>query len=128
MSEWVNEISISGRREYQLQYAADSVVAAEAAFVERRARDGLPIIALVARLGLRQTGQSRGVLPVVPAELVKDQIERRRHQEGESAGPGLPKCVPRRAGDVAVRVLFEHQGVRTVRIVRGHFIAQRNVI
>src|ERR1043165_3735514 len=92
------------------QDATESVVAAHAAFVERRAGDWFPVVARAVVIErLRNAGQFRRVLAVVAAKFVNDEIERRNDEDSETARAGLVKRVTRRAGDVTIGVVFELQ-------------------
>src|SRR5947207_13813712 len=101
--------SISPRRANHLKDAANAIVAAEAALVKWRARNRFPVVAVVTGFRLRQARQRRIVLPVVAAHLVNDRLKRRHDDQRESAGARFPIRIARRASDVSVRVLLEHQ-------------------
>src|SRR6185295_11720777 len=79
-------------------------------------------------LRLGQTRERRVVLPIVTAHFVNHQVQRGHDDESESTRARFPKGIARRSSNVAVHVMFEHQRVRTMRIVRRHLVAQRDVI
>src|SRR4051812_28122981 len=74
----VERFSFPHRSADHLQDAADSVVAGEAAFIERGARDGCPVVAGVIRLEvLWKAGEGRIVLVVAATHFVNYKVERR---------------------------------------------------
>jgi hypothetical protein len=60
-------------RANHLQHAPNAIVPTAAAFLERRTRNRLPVVAITIGLGLRQSRQRWIILPVVAAHFVNDQ-------------------------------------------------------
>src|SRR6188474_3057307 len=94
---------------HHFENAAKSVVAAEAALVERRARNRRPTISRSVRRWLRQARERGVVLAIVAAHFVNHEIKRWYDKDAKAARAGFVKCVAGRAGHVAVGVVFELQ-------------------
>ena len=105
------------RRRDHFQHSAQAVVTAKASFIERRSRDGLPVIARsVVRERLRQARQSRVVLVVLTAKFVDHQIKRRDDEDPAKQERNKEALVSQEGGDSA-----ESQGFRKSQAESGEY-------
>jgi hypothetical protein len=139
--EWENRRPLESNRTQSLSWSVsdggghhfedspEAVVAAEAAFVEGCLGNRAPLVAGVVVVGgLGQTGQFEVVLRIVAAQFVDHQVQRGDDENSEAARARFVKGVSRRAGDVAVGIIFEHQAEGAMGIERRGLAAQRNIV
>src|SRR4051794_23328162 len=77
---------------------------------------------------LRQASEGGIILVVPTTHFVNYDVQRGHDHDAETTRTRFIECIPRRADDVLIGILLEHQRVRGMRVERRGFVAERHVI
>src|SRR6185295_1008942 len=81
---------IPDRGRNHFEHSPQAIVSTHAPFVEWSPRDRLPVVTgTVVRKSLRQTGECRVILPVLAAQFINHQVERRHDENAEATRAGF---------------------------------------